>query len=276
MTDKAISRLRKLLSMTTDRGCTEDEQETALRLAASLAAKHGIELDSLRTEDQPKPKAVLKRRSEEFKMHQGLAARAAAALVGVEAHVYRYGAGGITFVGREELIEMAEELMFFLFRQIEALYKEALPKGLSQRERAEFRRTFKPACAYRTLERAEAHMKKLKQDENTAREATGSTALVVSNYFDTLKNEVDEFWEERLAPSRKRAEAYAERDRQYLASLSENDREKVLKQRAKEEAKAHKKWAKRKGPRGRSLPFGSGTNSGFAAGDRVKLRQEID
>ena len=275
-TEKVINRLRKLLNMTTDRGCTEDEQETALQLAAGLAAKHGIELNSLHTEDQPKPKVTMKRRWQEFKMHQGLAAQAAAVLVGIEVNVYDYGKHGITFVGREELIEIAEELMFFLFRQIEALYKEALPRGLSQRDRAEFRRTFKPACALRTLERARAHMEKLKQDEATAREATGQNALVVRDYFKTLEDEIKEYWDEKMAPHHKRAQEAAEKDRQYLASLSEADRKKVLEQRAKIEARERKKWAKRKGRRPRTLPTGTGTRPGLAAGDRVKLRREID
>ena len=75
MTDqsKIIEKLQKLLNMTEANGCSEDEAETAMRLAAILAAREGIELDALRAKQDPtgaKRTAKSKRVSQEFKPHQ--------------------------------------------------------------------------------------------------------------------------------------------------------------------------------------------------------------
>ena len=226
------NKIRKLLNMTVENGCTEDEQETALRMAASLAAREGIELSSLAK--APVKKATTKGHWQEFKPHQALAAHAAAVLYGVECNAYSLGAKGIMFVGREELIELAEETMFWLFRQVEELYKSSLPKGLSQRERAEYRKTFKAACAQRTYERA----LKVMRDMKTTGGQTGSTALVVTGYFDQLKAEQVAYW--------------AEREQQ----LTPEQR---------------KLWEKK--ARSRSIPTGRGTRAGYQAGDHVKLRK---
>jgi len=276
--EKGIDRIRKLLNMTVENGCSEDEQETALRMAANAAAKLGIELDSILAKDTTaaKRKAIYKAHRQAFKIHQGLAAEAAAALVGIEVNVYNYGENGIAFVGREELIELAEEIMFWLFRQIEELYKQALPKGLSKSARGEFRKTFKAACAMRTRDRAYSHMASLKRNDVVAQEATGQNALVVAGYFETLAEETRDYWEETLyAPMRIRREKAEAAEQQRLALLPEPERVKELERKAKEQAAAAKREARLKGPRGRSMPYGNGSTAGFAAGDRVKLRKEI-
>ena len=282
MSDPIRDRISKLLNMTTANGCTEDEQETALRMAAAMAMKAGIELDSLRAADAPKPKAVARNRSQELKPHQALCAVAAATLYGIECNVYNLGKDGIMFVGREELIELAEETMFWLFRQIESLYKTALPKGMTQARRAEFRKTFKAACAERTRDRAWEYMREIKRNERMAQEATGHNALVVQGHFQTLADEIDTFWTDRfkLTPEQeaaraKRAEEYAEKMRRWREENPEEaarqDKE-AERQRKKEERAA----ARRKGRKQRELPRGIGTNAGWAAGDQVKLRKEVE
>lgn len=282
MSDPIRDRISKLLNMTTANGCTEDEQETALRMAAAMAMKAGIELDSLRPKDAPKPKAVGRRKNDELKPHQAYAAVAAAELYGIECNVYDLGRGGILFVGREELIELAEETMFWLFRQIESLYKTALPKGMTQARRAEFRKTFKAACAERTLQRARGYVFEIKRSEQMAQDETGHNALVVRGHFETLSEEIDEYWTNRfkLTPEQeaaraKRAEEYAEKMRKWREENPEEaarmDKE-AERQRKKEERAA----ARRKGRKQRELPRGIGTEAGWAAGDHVKLRKEVE
>lgn len=270
-------KILKLLNMTVKNGCTEDEQETALKMAMAIAAREGIDLEALRPKDAPKIKAVMKGHYQEFKPHQALAAQAAAVLFGVECNVYNLGARGFNFVGRPELIELAEETMFWLFRQIEELYKQALPKGLSKTERAEFRKTFKAACALRTWERAREAMRDMRYNDARAQEATGHNALVVQGYFETLEKEQDEFWEERFAetPEQKaRREAQEKAQAEWdAAHPKEAARRKKEEERAA--AKAARQAAKRKGRRERSIPMGSGTNLGYAAGDAVQLRKEV-
>jgi hypothetical protein len=109
MTDKTTDKIRKLLNMTVANGCTEDEAESALRMAAGIAARAGIDLDSLRDKNMPKSKAKGKRMSQEYKPHQTFAAAAAAVLYGVECNFWDFGKSGIMFVGREGNIELTEQ-----------------------------------------------------------------------------------------------------------------------------------------------------------------------
>lgn len=272
--NKARDRIAKLLNMTTANGCTEDEAETALRMAAGIAVREGIDLDSCRAKDAPKIKAKMKAHIQAWKPHQTLCAQAAAELFGIECNAYNLGANGFSFVGREELIEMAEDTMFWLFRQVEELYKIALPKGLSKTERGEFRKTFKAACALRVWERSVRLMNQMRRDDKAAQAATGHNALVVQGHFDQLKAEVDEYWDERFAISpeqQARIDAANQREQDRRNALTPAQREREDRQREREAEKA----AKRKPRRERSIPMGSGTQHGFDAGDRVQLRKEV-
>lgn len=275
MSDKIKDRISKLLNMTVKNGCTEDEQETALRMAASMAAQIGIELDSLRPKDAPKRKAKSKSINQEYKPHQALAAQAAAVLMGVECHAYNLGAHGLLFVGREELIEATEELMFWLFRQVEELYKQALPRGLSVSDRAQFRRTFKAACAERTLQRAHRAMRDIRET-GAMQQATGHNALVVAGHFDLLRSEVREYWAEIDREADEQVKRVEARRQQRIAQMTEEQRVAYFKEEERERKANERRWAKSKGPRpGRSIPRGSGTRAGWEAGERVQLRKEV-
>lgn len=278
--EKAIDRIRKLLNMTVENGCTEDEQQTAMGMAAAIAAREGItDFQALgaKTADSPNRKATAKYKHETLKPHQALAAVAAAELFGIECNVYSLGARGIQFVGREELIEMAEHTMFWLFRQIEELYKRSLPKGLNQRERNEFRKTFKAACAQRTLERARQLMREMKHSDNAAQAATGQNALVVTGHFEQLQDEVNTYWSDYFDRANKATEERMSRMTPEQRKREEERQEQYRKEREKREKAEARRRAKGVGPReGRSIPTGNGTRAGRAAGDEVKLRKEVE
>ncbi len=269
--DKIKDKIAKLLNMTVANGCSEDEQEVALKMASSLAAKNGIELEAMRPKDAPKIKATGKFRNEALKPHQAYCARAAAVLYGVECNSYNLGAGGVFFVGREDLIELTEQTMFWLFAQVERLYKEMLPRGMTQQRRAEFRKTFKAACAQRTYERAIHHMSDLRTNEATAQQAVGQNALVVRGYFETLSSEVLEYWNERHRKAEESRKTYQLRVDAYKQTLSPDQ----LKQYERDEKRRERNASKRVGRRGRSMPVGIGSEAGRAAGDRVQLRKEL-
>lgn len=270
--NKVRDRISKLLNMTVDNGCSEDEQETALRLAAATATKAGIDLATFQAEQAkssgiaaPKRAAKFKANPTQWKMHQIFAAQAAGVLYGVDVHEYRDGT--ITMVGREENIELTEQTMMWLMRQVELLYKQNLTRGLSQRDRAEFRKTFKVACAHRVHHRAIELMRNMQFNEVAAREATGQNALVVQDYFKTLQQEKLAYYGlDDDSIQRRRLKEEERRN-----SLTVQQRE--LEDRNREAY--DKKAAKRKGPRARYIPVGSGTESGTRAGDSVKLRKEI-
>lgn len=243
-----------------------------MRMAAGLAARGGIELESVRQKDSTaaERKAIKKAVSQEFKIHQLFSAQAAAVLYGCDIFTYDQGRQGVLFVGREENVEMAEQTMFWLMRQVELLYKQHLPKGLSQRDRAEYRKTFKAACAQRVHHRAVELMIQMKNDERTAQEATGQNALVVQGYFEQLKRENAAAWE-ASAEQKARAEQsrLAEEARRNALTPAERTRE------DKERQRVYDRMMKRKGPRQRKMPVGNGTSAGYSAGDRVQLRKEV-
>lgn len=275
----AKERISKLMNMTTENGCTEDEANSAMQMAAGLAARLGINMDACRPAGSPKPKIVPKKSYKELKIHQALCGEAAAYLYGCEYEAENLGKYGHSFLGREENVELAEMTMLWLIRQVELLYKAHLPRGLTQKARAEFRRSFKEACAERVRDRARQLVREMKHNDASAVAATGSNALVVRNHFKTLEDEIEDYWhrkwrigkyapvlteEEKAARAerlRKMREAEEELERKYQSGELKRPKpkkEKVYKERA-----------------GRSIKRGMGTSVGRMAGDAVKLRREI-
>jgi Protein of unknown function (DUF2786) len=231
MTNDIIDRIHKLLNMTSAKGCTEDEAETALRMAAGLMAKHGIQEDQLNKAEIKNLARIGRRVSQDFKRYQLLTAQAAGELFGCKMVLYGRGKYGFEFIGRPDNLEAAESTMFWLLEQLERFYKEALPRGMTVSARAKYRKTFKEACALRVFHRAVSLMNQMSRDNEAAQSATGSTALVVEGHFKRLARENEEM----------------------MASHYGDIRE------------------------GRAMRFtsGSGTADGHSAGDRVKLRKEL-
>ena len=178
--DNIKDKIRKLLAVAHDKGASEEEAATAMRLAMTLMARHGIEQSQLGAE---KPKVHIDTvTAEATKKYELRVAMAAGILYGCNLIAKNGGNDGFFYVGRPANIEAAELTYPWLLDQVEALYKAALPKGLSQTDRAEYRRTFKAACAERIYMRAIDLVK-----NPTAIE--GSTALVVQGYFNELAAE---------------------------------------------------------------------------------------
>jgi hypothetical protein len=277
---KAKAKIAKLMNMTVENGCSEDEQETAMSMAAAIATRLGIELSSIQaaTGGTTKRKATKKAFNQAWKIHQVLAFQAAGELYGCELYTYNHGKSGCYFIGREENIELAEQTAFWLMRQVELLYKQSLPRGMTQAARAEYRRTFKAACAYRVNERAIKLMREMQFNNEVAQKTTGSTALVVQDYFKTLRQEIADYYkptpeeEARWEQQRLERQRREEERRAALTPYEREQEDKALEAQRKKDARAA---ARRKGPRPRRLPMGSGSSAGFAAGDSVQLRKEI-
>lgn len=228
MDNNIRERIRKLYALANDKAATEDEAATAMRMALGLMAKHGIELSDIGGEpSKAKKGTALSNRFDPFEIHL---ANAAGYLFGCKVVTIAMGKEGLYFVGRPDNIEAAEATLLFLTRQVEAFYKAALPAGMTQRERSEFRRTFKIAAAGRVQQRVRALIRDMQSNDAAAKGATGSNALVVKGYFDQMFSEAD-----------------AE-----IAQIAGLRTTKV-----------------------RDRKTGSGTSAGYAAGDRVKLRQEV-
>lgn len=277
---KAKAKIAKLMNMTVENGCSEDEQETAMSMAAGIAARLGIELSTVQAAgaEPTKRKASKKAFSQAWKDHQVMAFQAAGKLYGCDFYTYSGGKGGCYFIGRDENIELAEQTAFWLMRQVELLYKQYLPRGLSQSVRANYRKTFKAACAYRVLQRAEELMYEMRSNDATAQKTTGSTALVVQGYFQTLAQENADYYKPSPEQEARYEQQRLERQQREEArrnALSPWEREEEDKELERERKKTQRAAARRKVPREKSIPWGVGSSAGLAAGDRVQLRKEI-
>lgn len=274
---KARDRIAKLMNMTVENGCTEDEAASAMAMAAGIAAQLGIELDQVQaaTADSKPRKMTEKYKGEELKVQEAFCGEAAASLYGVEFNAPNLGKHGYWFIGREENIELAQTTMLWLIRQVELLYKQHLPKGMTQKARAEFRATFKQACAQRVKQRAWQLMRDMSRDDVSAQAATGQNALVVVGHFKQLKAEIDDYWDQRwkmgkYAPVPTAAQLETIAMMQAEAQQLEEDYISGKKKRPKApKVKYYKE------PRGRTMKTGNGTSAGYEAGNAVKLRQEI-
>jgi len=191
MSEEIKAKLIKLLNVTTDRGASEAEAATAMSMATRLMIAHGISQDELRQS------AFVAGRSEQTQLDhdwQELCAGAAGELMGCVTIISTNRMTkdrGFYFVGRPENHKAAGDLFNYLADQVERFYKINLVPGMTQSARANFRRTFKFACASRVRHRAAQLVQEMKRGELKVSE--GSTALVVQGHFDKLRDEADEF-----------------------------------------------------------------------------------
>lgn len=231
MSDPIRKRIEALLRLAGDAAANEHEASVAMAKAAALMAKHGIEVS---LEDQEAIKrGEFVNNDLDLKWHK-LISHAVAYLYPVKPifwseHVNGREITGWKWVGRPDVIDVAAITMDWLCRQVERLYKECLPKGMTKSERSEYRRTFKIACAGRVLTRAYYLRCALNEDDKVAMEATGQNALVLKDHFE-----------------QENAKIKAEMDKMDLSSR-----------------------------KARPTKVGIGTRWGQAAGDLVKLRDDL-
>jgi len=171
-------KIRKLLALARDKGASEHEALQALEMATRLMMQHGIEERDLNNTTIGAGSIL-----ESTKRYHMICANVAAELCGV-IPVFNYDRLSFRFTGRSENIEGAAAMYEFVVQQVELLYKISLPRGLSQSERAEFRRTFKEACAMRVYARAQAIINAVSSERGNA--------LVVIDHRKQLRSEAEE------------------------------------------------------------------------------------
>lgn len=180
-----VNKIKKLLTLAADKAATEDEAATALRMAQGLMLKHQIEEAELNV---TKEQARELRKFHPLQKHELVLCFAAAQLFGCESLVYDRGKAGYAFYGRPDNCEAAGETLLWLCNQVERLYKANLTPGLTKAMRAEYRRTFKFACASRVSQR----VRDLMANPQRMAVSAGSTALVVQSHFKNLLAEARE------------------------------------------------------------------------------------
>lgn len=180
-------KIRKLLALARNSGASEGEASNAMQFAAALMVKYNISEEDLGSDDKAARAAIEELRvTGDWDLWASFIVGAAATLNtcrGFFTPGWKHNIVAATFVGRAANREMAVEMFKYLVDQVEIEYKRALPKGLTQHDRAEFRRTFKNACARRLHSRANTIIWELQHDNATAQRLTGSTALVIAESF---------------------------------------------------------------------------------------------
>lgn len=181
-------KIKKLLAMAEHEGSNENEAQKAMELASMLMMRHGIDRAALMT-----PAAIIEGTMlpVNYDWYRS-AAHAASLLYGVTSLWYKGVTEQFRFVGRTDNVHVAEETFAFLVLQIERLYKQALPAGLSKAERAKWRKSFKLVCAQRVHSRCYAIAQNPKTDDLTATQ-TGGTALAIINHRKELEEETSDY-----------------------------------------------------------------------------------
>lgn len=202
--DKIRDKIRALLAKTRPgSGATEEEAATAMNLAAAMMMKYGIQVALDDLEHEPAGWSGATERNDYLKWHL-FCAEAASYLYHVKPFVWNGRDGyAFEFIGRPEHTDAAKQTFLWLVDQVEALYKQNLPRGLSKSLRAELRRTFKLACAARIRGRAWRMMEELTSKDTVAIASTGSTALVVKSFAVAMLNEAQEAMDAKF-PKEKR------------------------------------------------------------------------
>lgn len=179
-----IEKIKKLMRLgQPNSGATDAEAASAMEMASILMAKYAVQVT---LDDDTAPDAVKGDVDWKFdeSWHQECG-MASGYLYYCKPLFHRWGTQhGVSFVGRPDNITACELTLAFLVAEVERLYKVNLPKGLDKTTRAEYRRTFKFACARRLAARAWAIMETLRNDDAKAIAATGSKALVLVQSID--------------------------------------------------------------------------------------------
>lgn len=166
MTDAIKERIAKLLALGRNNS-NEHEADAALRLAAKMMAEHGI-----KESDVSQSKIIQGSTLISDKIWKRTLASAASTLYGTSI-IFNGDFSEFSFVGSDAHNEASRETYLWLVDQVQFLYKNYPPKGLSVSDRAHHRKKFKDACANRIFVRAVLIM------ESLAQENIPGTSLVV-------------------------------------------------------------------------------------------------
>lgn len=206
MTEAIKERIAKLLALGRNNS-NEHEADAALRRAAKLMAEHGIT-----EKDVSVSKIVLSDHIAINKMWKRTLAQAASALYGTQTF-WAYDRESFRFTGSMAHVDASRETYEWLIQQVEFLYKNYLPKGLSQADRAHHRSRFKDACANRILVRVRIIMESLEQEK------IPGTSLVVLDAVKQRKIEANDFLSKEMDAKTIKIKTVATVDRTSLSAL---------------------------------------------------------
>lgn len=204
MSDNAaiIEKLKKMLALA-ERGGTEEEAANAANMAMALAMKHGIDLAALQTSGI-ETRAGFKYATI-YEDNGGFEQWLINLLGGIcAAHggkVFYKGAPGMTLycaIVREDMVPLLKMTMEYLVKTVLRLNTEAVRgRSLTQPERAQFRKAFRIGCSARIRQRLYDRLQAMMKEDEVAKAATGSTALVVVNHLESEIKEMQDWMQKQ-------------------------------------------------------------------------------
>ena len=126
---------------------SEDEAANAMDMARKLMMKYNIDQRDLGTVSSVDYGEAHTLDRDYFK----LLGSAVKIMTGVS--MVTFSNDTFKMAGTKVNVQIAHQLLLFLAEQVESLYKIYLPKGMSKRDRANYRKDFKRACAVRIVDR---------------------------------------------------------------------------------------------------------------------------
>ena len=196
-------KIRKLLAVANDAAATPGEAANAAAMAASLALQHNIDMGKIHErESSPETKAFAR-------THKGMAVSAqhrkgllwmasgVANLYGCSIILTTFRnpahAADIYFVGQPHNADLCLTWLDYLANAAQRANREAPElKGLSGADRYRADRDFRESFGSAVRNRLDEKLQAMKS-EGIKGESSSSTALVVSNWFETEKREVQEW-----------------------------------------------------------------------------------
>lgn len=209
MSDQAQSaimeRLKKMLALAENAGATEDEASNAANMAAALALKYGIDLEQLqRTTHQPRAGfeyVVIHTDKGGFEQWLMNLIGGVCAIHGNRTFFQGNARIGVTqycAILRKDMVPVVTATMDYLVKAVLRMNTEAVKgRNLSQPERAAFRKAFRIACSARIRQRMHDRLREMMQNDDAAKQATGSTALVVLNHIEAEVKEMTTWMEDQ-------------------------------------------------------------------------------
>src|SRR5262245_58866641 len=187
-----IEKVGKLLNVADPRsGATEGEMATAMAHANAFMIKHNIEQADTAIVTEETTIAYIRDDNVLEEYHH--TAACAAALLNMCKPLRMTENKMWGFIGLESNTKAAAMMFTYIVEQVDKAYRLHLPKKLSKTDRANFRRSFKQACAGRVLCRAIDIIAVLSTDNNAAQAAVGKNALVVQSTIKQRLEEADEY-----------------------------------------------------------------------------------
>lgn len=181
--DRIIDKVRKLLAVANDSATgngVEHEQETAMRQALAMLAKHNLSMSDITDLDEKEDRDCIEITDEYPCPWRRVIAQAVARMFFCQyfkTQVPNKQKYNYSFVGLESNAITAKEMVLFLMKSVNA---ESLRRQKEQNEGVAFGTTFRNAAANRIAARCDALRKETESDASL----NVGSALVMANYYE--------------------------------------------------------------------------------------------